>query len=319
MPSDHQPALAESSGATDVPLIEQTIGDNLDATAARWPEREALVDVAAGRRWTWAELVRDVDRLARGLVAAGVVAGDRVGIWAPNCAEWTLVQYATAKIGAILVTVNPAYRTHELKYVLEQAGIRMLVAAPSFRTSDYAAMIEQVRGEVPSPRAGRPHRPRQLGRPAGRRRPGDRRSGWPRSRPGCRPPTRSTSSTPPAPRASPRAPPSATATSSTTASSSASSAATPRPTGSASRCPSTTASAWSWATSRARRTARRWSSRRRVSTPPPRCRRRRTSTSPRSTACPRCSSPSGRCRRSATTTCRACAPGSWPGRPARPS
>ncbi|MEP6631895.1 MAG: AMP-binding protein, partial [Lapillicoccus sp.] len=149
MPSDHQPALAESSGATDVPLIEQTIGDNLDATVGRWPDREALVDVAAGRRWTWAELVRDVDRVARGLVAAGLVTGDRVGIWAPNCAEWTLVQYATAKMGAILVTVNPAYRTHELKYVLDQAGIRMLVAAPSFRTSDYAAMIEQVRGDVP--------------------------------------------------------------------------------------------------------------------------------------------------------------------------
>ena len=148
MPSDRQSALSQTSGETDVPLIEQTIGDNLDATAARWPDREALVDVAAGRRWTWAELVRDVDELARGLVAAGLVTGDRVGIWAPNCAEWTLVQYATAKVGAVLVTINPAYRTHELRYVLDQAGIRMLVAATSFKTSDYAAMIEEVRGDL---------------------------------------------------------------------------------------------------------------------------------------------------------------------------
>jgi fatty-acyl-CoA synthase len=145
MPSN---ALSHSTGETDVPLLEETIGDNLDATAARWPDREALVDVAAGRRWTWAELVRDVDEVARGLLAAGIVPGDRVGIWAPNCAEWTLVQYATAKIGAILVTINPAYRTHELRYVLDQAGVRMLVAAPSFRTSDYAAMVEEVRGEL---------------------------------------------------------------------------------------------------------------------------------------------------------------------------
>jgi fatty-acyl-CoA synthase len=145
-----EPALSYTAGETDVPLIEQTIGDNFDATVARFPDREALVDVEQGARWTWAELQRDVDVAARGLVAAGIEKGDRVGIWAPNCAEWTIVQFATAKMGAILVNINPAYRTHELKYVLGQAGIRMIVAAPSFKTSDYAAMIDEVRGDVES-------------------------------------------------------------------------------------------------------------------------------------------------------------------------
>ena len=138
------PALSHTVGETAPPLIEQTIGDSFDATVARFGDREALVDVAQGRRWTYAELRRDVDELARGLIAAGIVRGDRVGIWAPNCAEWTLVQYATAKVGAILVTINPSYRTHELEYVVGQAGIRMIVAAPKFRTSDYGAMIEEV-------------------------------------------------------------------------------------------------------------------------------------------------------------------------------
>jgi fatty-acyl-CoA synthase len=144
-----EPLLSQAAGETDVPLIEETIGDNFDATVARFPDREALVDVDQGKRWTWSELQRDVDVAARGFVAAGIEKGDRVGIWAPNCAEWTIVQFATAKMGAILVNINPAYRTHELKYVLGQAGIRMIVAAPSFKTSDYAAMIDEVRGELP--------------------------------------------------------------------------------------------------------------------------------------------------------------------------
>ena len=143
-----EPALSYTAGETGAPLIEQTIGDNFDATVARFPDREALVDVEQGTRWTWAELKRDVDVAARGFVAAGIEKGERVGIWAPNCAEWTIVQFATAKMGAILVNINPAYRTHELKYVLGQAGIRMIVAAPSFKTSDYAAMIDEVRGDV---------------------------------------------------------------------------------------------------------------------------------------------------------------------------
>ncbi|WP_103384865.1 AMP-binding protein, partial [Pseudonocardia dioxanivorans] len=102
------------------------------------------------RRWTYAQLREDVDVVAMGLLRAGLGKGDRVGIWAPNMAEWTLVQYATAKIGAILVNINPAYRTHELEYVLNQAGIRMLVSAEKFKTSDYVGMIEKVRGNCPA-------------------------------------------------------------------------------------------------------------------------------------------------------------------------
>ena len=108
-----------AKGEASPPLLEETIGANFERTVAAHADREALVEVASGRRWTWAELNRDVDALARGLIRAGIGKGDRVGIWSPNCAEWTLVQYATAKIGAILVNVNPAYRTHELAYALQ--------------------------------------------------------------------------------------------------------------------------------------------------------------------------------------------------------
>ena len=142
-------ALSHTRGETDTPLIEQTIGDNFDATVARFGDREALVDVAQGKRWTYRELQADVDRLARALMAAGVTKGDRVGIWAPNCAEWTLLQYATARVGAILVNINPAYRAHELTYVAQQSGLRMLVSAQQHKTSDYRAMVEEVRGQLP--------------------------------------------------------------------------------------------------------------------------------------------------------------------------
>ncbi|WP_374967832.1 AMP-binding protein [Terrabacter sp. BE26] len=144
------PRLSHTRGETEPALLEETIGDNLDATAERFGEREALVDVAQGKRWTYAELRADVDRLARALLASGVRKGDRVGIWAPNRSEWTLVQYATAKIGAILVNINPAYRAHELQYVLGQAGISTLVAAESLKTSDYRGMVEEVREEIES-------------------------------------------------------------------------------------------------------------------------------------------------------------------------
>ncbi|QYN23370.1 AMP-binding protein [Amycolatopsis sp. DSM 110486] len=140
------PALPSyASGTSDVPLLGDTIGDNFDRTVAAFPERDAMVDRAAGTKWSYADLKKDVDQLAHGLVATGIGKGDRVGIWSPNRAEWTLLQYATAKIGAILVNINPAYRSHELEYVLNQSGVRMLVAADKFKTSDYAAMVEQVR------------------------------------------------------------------------------------------------------------------------------------------------------------------------------
>jgi fatty-acyl-CoA synthase len=138
-----------SSGISQAPLLGDTIGDNFDRTALAFPDRDALVDRAAGTRWSYRELAADVNALALGLLDLGIVKGDRVGIWAPNCAEWTLTQYATAKIGAILVNINPAYRSHELEYVVKQAGIRVMVAAEKFKTSDYAGMIEQARPNAP--------------------------------------------------------------------------------------------------------------------------------------------------------------------------
>ena len=105
--------------------------------------------MASGRRWTYAELNDEIDVVARGLMALGIESGERVGIWAPNCPEWTIVQYATAKIGAILVNINPAYRTHELAYVLKQSGVRTLVSATEFKTSDYVGMVDEVRAETP--------------------------------------------------------------------------------------------------------------------------------------------------------------------------
>src|SRR5215213_9492994 len=106
-------------GETERALFEETIGANLERTVAAHPDRDALVEFATGRRWTYAQLNQDVDALARGLIAAGLEKGDRIGVWAPNCAEWTITQYATAKVGAILVNVNPAYRTHEFAFVVK--------------------------------------------------------------------------------------------------------------------------------------------------------------------------------------------------------
>src|SRR6478735_9062239 len=128
-----------TKGESTPALLEETIGDNLARTVASYADREALVECASGRRWTWAQLQDDVDAVARGLMGAGIRVGDRVGIWGPNSAEWTLVQFATAKIGAILVNVNPAYRTHEFSYVANQSGMRLLVCATSFKTSDDGA------------------------------------------------------------------------------------------------------------------------------------------------------------------------------------
>src|SRR3954447_2896035 len=137
-----------AQGETSPPLLEETIGANLERVVATHGDREALVEVASGRRWTYAELDSDVNALARGLLATGIATGDRVGIWAPNCAEWTVVQYATAKIGAILVNVNPAYRTHELSYALNQSGLRLLFSAQEFKSSDYRSMLVEVGPEA---------------------------------------------------------------------------------------------------------------------------------------------------------------------------
>ena len=136
-------------GPSDPPLLDETIGANLARTVAQHGELEALVSRHQEIRWSYAEFHARVRRLAEGLVAAGFGVGDRVGLWSPNLAEWTLLQYATAEIGVVLVNVNPAYRTHELAYALKQSGCRMLVAAPRFATSDYRAMAAEVAPECP--------------------------------------------------------------------------------------------------------------------------------------------------------------------------
>jgi fatty-acyl-CoA synthase len=135
-------------GVSDLPLLGETIGESLRRVTAAHPEADAVVDVPSGRRWSYAAFDADTDTLALGLLAAGLAAGDRVGIWAPNCPEWVLLQYATAKIGAILVNINPAYRAHELGYALRQSGVSLLVSAESFKSSDYRAMVNEVRGDL---------------------------------------------------------------------------------------------------------------------------------------------------------------------------
>jgi fatty-acyl-CoA synthase len=150
-------ALSYSSGESATPLLGDTIGGNFDAAVRAFGDREALVDRAGGsgsaRRWTYTELAAEVDALALGLLEMGIAKGDRVGIWAPNCAEWTLTQYATAKIGAILVNINPAYRARELEFVLNQSGTTLLVAAEKLKSSDYAGMIAEVRPRCPALRS----------------------------------------------------------------------------------------------------------------------------------------------------------------------
>src|SRR5215218_1666630 len=128
-------------GASPVPLLGETIGQNLDRTAARVPDNDALVSVHQGVRQTYAQFAAAVEEVARGLLALGIEPGERVGIWSPNNAEWVTLQYATAKVGAILVNVNPAYRTSELAYALGQSGVSTLVLAPRFRTADYLDML----------------------------------------------------------------------------------------------------------------------------------------------------------------------------------
>jgi fatty-acyl-CoA synthase len=137
-------------GASEVPLLGETIGQNLDRTAARVPDGDAVVSVHQGVRMTYAEFHAAVEQVASGLLALGVEPGDRVGIWSPNNAEWATLQYATAKAGAILVNVNPAYRTSELAYALGQSGVSTLVLAPGFRQADYLDMLDQVAGELPA-------------------------------------------------------------------------------------------------------------------------------------------------------------------------
>jgi fatty-acyl-CoA synthase len=137
-------------GASPVALLGETIGQNLDRTAARVPDNDALVSVHQGVRMTYAQFHAAVEEVARGLLALGIEPGERVGIWSPNNAEWVTLQYATAKVGAILVNVNPAYRASELAYALGQSGVSTLVLAPRFRQADYLDMLDQVAGDLPA-------------------------------------------------------------------------------------------------------------------------------------------------------------------------
>jgi fatty-acyl-CoA synthase len=142
-------SVSYAAGPTDEPLLEETIGANLRRTAARFGEREALVVRHQDYRVTYAELDEQVDRAARAFLARGVAKGDRVGIWAPNRHEWVITQFATARIGAILVTINPAYTAPELRHALVKAGVSMLVMAAGFRSADYASILGEVRGDSP--------------------------------------------------------------------------------------------------------------------------------------------------------------------------
>ncbi|MBO0704801.1 MAG: AMP-binding protein, partial [Candidatus Dormibacteraeota bacterium] len=144
------PAPSYVHGASALPLLGETIGENLRRVVERDGDREALVVRQQGFRATYAELWDLTARCARGLMARGVEKGDRVGIWAPNRSEWVILQYATARMGAILVNINPAYKTAELEYALNQSGISLLVLARAFRTSDYVGMLDEVRERCPA-------------------------------------------------------------------------------------------------------------------------------------------------------------------------
>ncbi|RSY88744.1 AMP-binding protein [Sphingomonas koreensis] len=148
------PGLSHVRGTDTPPLIEHTIGEALVRAAEQWGERAALVSVAQGIRWSFAELLARTDRLASGLLALGLKPGERIGIWSPNCAEWTLTQFAAARAGLILVTINPAYRLSEVEYTINKVGLAALVAAESFKTSAYAEMVETLGPErLPTLRA----------------------------------------------------------------------------------------------------------------------------------------------------------------------
>ena len=137
--------LSYTNGASNIPLLGETIDENLRKTVAKFPNNDALISSHQHYRATYTEFYEQVTAVAKGLIALGVKTGDRVGIWSPNCYEWTLLQYATAKIGAIMVNINPAYRTSELIYVINQSGLSYIFSAIQFKTSHYKKMIEDAR------------------------------------------------------------------------------------------------------------------------------------------------------------------------------
>src|SRR5690348_4089624 len=142
--------LSYVHGASEKSLLGEPIFQNLRRTASRFGDREALVVAHQNYRATYADLITHCEEIARGLMARGVKKGDRVGIWSPNRYEWVVVQYATAAMGAILVNINPAYRTSELEYALNQSGTSFLILAAGFRQADYRAMLAEVKGRCPA-------------------------------------------------------------------------------------------------------------------------------------------------------------------------
>lgn len=141
-------SLSYTSGISDKPLLGITIGDMLDQTAAKYPDNEALVVKHQNIRYTYRQFQQKINDCARALIAIGIKKGDRVGVWAPNCAEWTIVQFATSKIGAIQVNINPSYRVHELAYALNQSGCVCIVTATQFKTSEYTKMLYELAPEL---------------------------------------------------------------------------------------------------------------------------------------------------------------------------
>ncbi len=147
-------ARSYTSGIGERPLLGLTIGDMFDEIAGRYPDNEALVSCHQDLRYSYRQLRDEVDRCARALIGLGVEKGQRLGIWAPNCAEWTIVQFATSKLGAILVNINPSYRLNEVQYALRQSGCTWLVIAPAFKSSDYTGMIHELAPELATSRPG---------------------------------------------------------------------------------------------------------------------------------------------------------------------
>ena len=137
-----------TSGTSDTPLLGLTIGDMFDQTAATYPDQPALISRHQNIRLTYRELQAQVDRCARALLHLGIAKGQRVGIWSPNRAEWCITQFATSKIGAILVNINPSYRLHELEYVLNQSGCSAIVIAAAFKASNYTEMLNSLAPEL---------------------------------------------------------------------------------------------------------------------------------------------------------------------------
>ena len=150
--TDSMPSYAHGGNAA--PLLGETIGQRLERTALQWPDRPALIDSQQGIRWTWSELAGKVEAFAAGLLSLGLEPGDRIGIWSPNNAEWVITQFASAKAGLVLVTINPAYRLSELEYALNKVGCRALVTATQFKSSDYIGMIQTLAPEIATSKPG---------------------------------------------------------------------------------------------------------------------------------------------------------------------